>query len=158
MERLKGAGFRQRIKERWDREYLKRRHITAQNLCDSARRFKNELPVQTEGQQGGEYVDSVGNEKNVQWQTEMKIRLVEIDLQEQDKGRGFMNRVNKRWDKEFPAYVKVGAQRLRDNASRFKKEKEISNLVMVIKRGEGTCGKGELNLGRIDENYGKSRG
>ena len=96
------------------------------------------------------------NEKNVQWQTEMKVRLVKIDLEEREKGRGFMNRVKERWDMEFPVYVKVGARKLRDNASRFKKEKEISNLVMVRKRGEGTCSEGELNLGRIEEYYGES--
>lgn len=44
----------------------------------------------TEGQQGGECTDSMKNEKNVQWQTEMKVRLIEIDLEEREKGRGFM--------------------------------------------------------------------
>ena len=156
--RLKGSGFMQRIKERWDGEYPSRRHITAQNLCENVRRFKKERIVKTEGQQGGECTDNVRNEKNVQWQTEMKVRLVEIDLEEREEGRGFMNRVKERWDMEFPAYVKVGAQRLRDNASRFKTEKEIYNLVMIRKRGEGSCGEGELNLGKIEENYRERHG
>ena len=41
---------------------------------------------------------------------------------------------------------------------RFKKEKGISNLVKVRKRGEGACGERELNLGRIEENYGERHG
>ena len=38
----------------------------------------------------------------------MNVRLVEIDLEEREKGRGFMNRVKERLDMEFTAYVKVG--------------------------------------------------
>ena len=38
---------------------------------------------------------------------------------------------------EYPTYVAmIGAQRLRDNASRFRKEKEIANLVLVRKRSQ----------------------
>ena len=45
-ERQKGPGFMKRIKERWDTEFPSRRHITAQNLCDNARRFRKNLEMQ----------------------------------------------------------------------------------------------------------------
>ena len=88
----------------------------------------------------------------------MKVRLVKTDLEEREKGREFMNRVKERRDMEFPAYVNEGAHRIHDNASRFKKGEGISNLVMVKKRGEGTCGEGELNLCRVEENYDENEG
>ena len=66
---------------------------------------------------------------------EMKVAVVQIDTEERQKGRGFMRRVKDRWDVEYPIYAgMIGAQTLRDNATRFRKETEISNLVLVRKR------------------------
>ena len=45
-ERQKGPGFMKRIKERWDAEFPSRRHMTAQNLCDNARCFRENLEMQ----------------------------------------------------------------------------------------------------------------
>ena len=77
----------------------------------------------------------------------MKVKLVEIDTEERQKRRGIMSRVKDRWDLEFPRYAgTMGAQKLRDNASRFKIEKEISNLVLVRKRSPVDCGEEGLEL------------
>ena len=48
----------------------------------------------------------------------MKIKLVQIDNEEQSKGRGFMKRVKERWGLEQAC---VSMHNLRNNASRFKK-------------------------------------
>ena len=78
---------------------------------------------------------SVTKDKNLQWTLEMKVALVQIDIEERQKGRGFMRRAKDRRDVEYPIYAgMIGAQTLRDNATRFRKETEISNLVLVRKR------------------------
>ena len=55
---------------------------------------------------------------------------------EQSKGRGFMKRVKERRDLEFPEQASVSMHNLRDNASRFQKEPEIRNLVVVRNKNE----------------------
>ena len=47
-----------------------------------------------------------------------------------------MGRVKERWDNKYPEYKRVSMQQLRDNASRFKMEKEIINLILVRRRQE----------------------
>ena len=59
----------------------------------------------------------------------MKIKLVKIDDEERSKGRGFMKRVNERWNFEFPEKASVSVHNLRNNASRFQKEPERRNLI-----------------------------
>ena len=45
----------------------------------------------------------------------------------------------------YPTYARtIGAQRFRDNVSRFRKEKEISNLIHV-EEGLESCRTGECN-------------
>ena len=68
------------------------------------------------------------------WTTAKKVRLVEIDTEERERGLGFMKRVGDRWEQEFGERLKD--QKLRDNAARFKKEKQIANFVLVRKRNE----------------------
>ena len=68
---------------------------------------------------------------NIEWSTEMKIRLIHIDKEE----KGFMERVKGRWDAELEC-GSTSMQKLRDNAARFKKESEIKNLILVRKRQE----------------------
>ena len=58
-----------------------------------------------------------------------KVRLVEIDTEERAKGYGFMNRVKRRWDEEFPEKMQYSRQNLRDNARRFREDRELSILV-----------------------------
>ena len=73
-ERQKGKNFMKRIKRRWDIEFpLKKR--TTQNLVDNARRFEKEIlrPGRGANRQA---------QKNIDWTTEMKIKLVNIDDEE----------------------------------------------------------------------------
>ena len=72
--------------------------------------------------------------KKIEWTTEMKIKLIMIDEEEHVKGRGFMKRVKERWKVEYPEYSEASWQKLRDNAARFKKEKEIRKLMLVQQR------------------------
>ena len=67
----------------------------------------------------------------MEWTTEMKMKLIMIDEEERVKGRGFMKRVKERWEFEYPEYSEASWQKLRDNAARFKKEKEIKKLMLV---------------------------
>ena len=54
---------------------------------------------------------------------------MEIDTKERAKGYGFMNRVKNRWDEEFPEKMQYSKQNLRDNACRFRDDRELSILV-----------------------------
>ena len=106
----------ERIKTRWDIEFPEKKR-TKQNLVDNARRFANE------GWRDKEQTTTQAVEvhKNIEWSTEMKIRLIHIDEEERKKNRGFMKRVNERWDAESE-YGTTSMQKIRDNAARFKKE------------------------------------
>ena len=130
-ERQKGKGFMRRIKVRWDQEFPRKKK-TAQNLVDNARRFKLEASANGRSDQQ----DGVVATKKIQWTTDMKVHLTVIDQEEWQKGRGFMGRVKERWDTKYPEYKRVSMQQLRDNASRFKMEKEIINLILVRRRKE----------------------
>ena len=66
---------------------------------------------------------------------EMKKRLVQMEEQERNKGRGFMSRLKTRWDDGFPQIHHISAQSLTDNANRFKKETALMN-VLVVKDSE----------------------
>ena len=75
-------------------------------------------------------------QKNTKWSTEMKISLIITDEEERHKGRRFMKRVKERWDTKHPEHATASMQKLRDNASRLKKDHEIMNLMLVRKRTE----------------------
>ena len=130
-ERLKGKGFIKRINPRWDQEFPSKKK-TAQNLVDNARRFK--LAASANGR--SDQQEGVVATRKIQWTTHMKVHLIVIDQEERQKGRGFMKRVKERWDTKYPEYKRVSMQQLRDNASRFKTEKEIINLILVRRRQE----------------------
>ena len=70
-------------------------------------------------------------QKNIDWTTEMKI-----DDEERIKGRGFMKRIKKRWDSEFPEQASFSMHNLRNNVYRFQKEPEIRNLILVRNKNE----------------------
>lgn len=53
---------------------------------------------------------------------EEKTYLIRIDNEERQKGKGFMERMKRRWDEQYPGKRGVSRQNLRDNASRYKKE------------------------------------
>jgi len=54
-----------------------------------------------------------------------KKRLVFIDMEEREKGYGFMERIKKRWDREFPN-KNHSLKNFRNSAVRFKKDKDIA--------------------------------
>ena len=126
-----------RVKARWEAEYpgITR---TAQNLIDSAKRFRKEGwggPVVTEDATQADQTGEV-ERKHLDWTTEVKISLVTIDDEERRKGRSFMKRVKEKWDEKYPEYRQASWQKLRDNAAQFKKETEIMNLILVRQREE----------------------
>ena len=84
-ESQKGKNFMKRIKRRWEIEFPQKKRTT-QNFVDNARRFENDILRAG----GGANIQA---QKNIDWTTEMKIKLVKIDDKEQSKGRGFMKRV-----------------------------------------------------------------
>ena len=83
-----------------------------------------------------EQATSENNNKQLNWTTEMKIDVVIMDKEERAKGRGFMKRVKERWDQKYPKYQQASWQKLRDNAVRFKKERELMTLIIVRQREE----------------------
>ena len=101
-ERLKGKGFMKRIKVRWDQEFPSKKK-TAQNLVDSARRFR--LGTSANGR--SDQQEGVVATKKIQWTTDMKVHLIVMDQEERQKGRGLMKRVKERWEK---SKRKVGYQ------------------------------------------------
>ena len=65
------------------------------------------------------------NSNNRLWTDIEKKRLVFIDIEEREKGYGFMERIKKRWDREFPN-KNHSLKNLRNSAVRFKKDKDIA--------------------------------
>ena len=47
-----------------------------------------------------------------------------------------MESVKERWDLEFPEQASVSMHNIRNNASRFQKEPEIRNLILVRNRNK----------------------
>ena len=127
-KRQKGKNVMKRIKQRWDIEFPQKKRTT-QNLVDHARRFEKEILRPG----GGANIQS---QRIIGWTTEMKIKLVKIDDEDQSKGRGFMKRVKERWDFEFLELASVSMHNLRNNAPRFQKEPEIRNLILVRDRNK----------------------
>ena len=69
----------------------------------------------------------------------MKISLIIIDEEERQKVRGFMKRVQERSNAKHPKHATTSMQKLRDNASRFKKDHRIMKLLLMRKRTEMNC-------------------
>ena len=137
-ERRRGKGFMRRVKQRWDAEYPEHPR-TAQNLIDNAKRFKREgipAPILIQEELQPEPVDQIPERRNLEWTLDMKVTLVTFDREERAKGRGFMKRVKTRWDAKYPEFESASWQKLRDNAARFKKDKELNNLILVRQRDE----------------------
>ena len=102
---------------------------TAQKLVENARRFEKKSTGPGVGA-------NTQAQTNIDWTTEMKIKLVKIYDEERIKGRVFMKRVKQRWDLEFPEPASFSMLNLRNNASHFQKELEIRNLILARNRNE----------------------
>ena len=122
-ERQKGKNFMKRIRRRWDIKFPQEK-ITTQNLVDNARWFENEILRPGGG-------TNIQAQKNVDWTTEMKMKLLKIDDEERNKGRGFMKRVEERWD-----LASVSMHNPRNNVFHFQREPKIRNLILVRNRKE----------------------
>ena len=59
-----------------------------------------------------------------------------LDEEQRAKGRRFMKRVKDRWDMKYPEHESASWQKLRDNATCFKKDPEIKNLILVRRKEE----------------------
>ena len=90
-ERRKGKNIMERIKRRWDLEFLESKR-TAQNLFDNARRFNTEgwENIAEREEPMVEQATPENNNKQLTWTTELKIDAVIMDKEERAKRRGFM--------------------------------------------------------------------
>ena len=52
--------------------------------------------------------------------------LVKVEEEERRRGKGFMERLKRRWDEKYPEKRNMSKQNLRDNAVRFKREININ--------------------------------
>ena len=89
----------------------------------------------------GTLLDNRTHNNSVIWTAREKMQLVEIDTEERADGYGFMNRVKSTSDKEFPERMQYSKQNLRDNARRFRDDRELSILVSnkhTLTRNEGS--------------------
>ena len=64
----------------------------------------------------------------------MNISPIIIDEEKRQQERGFIKRVKERGDTKHRDHLTTSIQKLRDNASRFKKDHEIMKLMLVRKR------------------------
>ena len=71
---------------------------------------------------------------NIEWTMDMKVHLLLTDEEERKNVKGFMKRMEDRWNAMYPTLKSASKQKLRDNALKFEKEKEITNLILVGKR------------------------
>ena len=86
---------------------------------------------------------------------EEKRYLIKIDIDERRKGKGFMERMKRQWDTQFPEKTGVSKQNLRDNATRFKNEKRgMVTRENTEKRDDWTL-EMRVNLIKIDRDERK---
>ena len=139
-ERQKGKGFMERMKRRWDEKYPEKTRVSKQNLRDNAIRYKKEFGIN----------ENEINTRNdsVDWTLEMKVNLIKIDRDERKNGRGFMKRMKEAWDKEYDNSL-LTAQCLRDNATRFKKDKALMNLIEV-RKGQDAVEENRTNYNGVE--------
>ena len=92
-EKERGSGFIKCVKKRWSNEARTKKTVSTQNLVDNDRRFnlQEEVIGQLDGQ--SEKPESEAPPENMYWTKANKVRLVEIDTEERERGLGFMKRV-----------------------------------------------------------------
>ena len=74
--------------------------VSKQNLRDNAIRFRREIENRGRKKTNKNNEDSNrrSSDGNIEWTTEMKVNLLEIDKRERRRRRGFMNRMKDTWD------------------------------------------------------------
>lgn len=87
---------------------------------------------------------------------ENKIKLVKLDDRARNGGIGYMVRLKRAWDECYSEFRHLTMQCLHDNAGRFRKDKTITNLILVRNRDEVTEQLKEVpnksNNGKIKKN------
>jgi hypothetical protein len=164
-ERQKGYGFMSRLKDRWDSEYPNKTHLSRQNLRDNAARFSNESRksivvrhLDASDNQQQQAASASQTNLKATWTNEMKVKLVRMEVEERSRGWGFMKRLKQRWDSENLDSTEISAQCLRDNASRFKRDQAVQNLLMVMQPERDTAehrvenGDSRAQVTRTEEN------
>ena len=147
-ERQHGRGFMMRTKQRWEVENPNLK-IIKQLLRDNTKRFRDEKMAERNkmtaaeeikemfansmelgGFEGSSSGDEQKEKEEQQWDNDQNVFLIMLDEMERREGCGFMKRMKERRDEVYPQTPHT-TQNLRDNASRFKKEKELTNLAEV---------------------------
>ena len=110
-----------RLKQRWDKQYPEKNHISKQNLRDNSARFKKELEMNVGSEKAQIEIeeDTTLNNTN-KWTTEMKVNLLKVEEHERNRGRGFMKRMKEAWDDIYENSI-MSAQTLRMNQLEVKK-------------------------------------
>ena len=89
--------------------------------------FGSDKTVATPSDAESQGCTDCNNEDNV-WSVERKMLLVRLDLEEREKGKGFMARVKRRWDQMYPNLKAYSAKALRNSAALFKNDMTIKEL------------------------------
>ena len=90
-ERSRGKGFMLRLKQRWDRKYPNKNHISKQNLRHIAVRFKQQIHVldnsipESDVQTVTEQETTTHCPASRKWTNDMKINLLKIHHRERKK-------------------------------------------------------------------------
>ena len=100
--------------------YNKHPGTSSQTVIDARSADSQEVPENIYGR----------HSVNFAWQDNEKVRLVQIDLEEQEKGRGFVRRIKQGWDAEFPGRKSISKKNLRDNTTRFKNDPDIMRAII----------------------------
>ena len=89
-ERMRGKGFMERLKMRWDQQFPEKNIVFKQTLRDNAIRFRREMENRGRKKTKKDKEDNDGRSSNgnIEWTTEMKVYLLEIEKKEQGSRRG----------------------------------------------------------------------
>ena len=128
----------ERLKKRWGEEFLEKTHYNAKDLRNNASRFKKDRKGSRDLQNPPQIIDESNMKEKIKWDNEKKVRLIQLEEQARNGGIGFMERLKRAWDECYPEFRNRTMQYLRDNAGRFKKDKNIANLILVRNREEVT--------------------
>ena len=116
-----------RLKQRCDRKYPNKNHISKQNLRDNSVRLNQQIHVSDNSILESDIQTVTEQETTMycptpgKWTNDIKINLLKIHHRER-KGRGFMRRMREAWDTIYDD-MPIRAQTLRDNAARCQKTK-----------------------------------
>ena len=137
------VGFMQRMKELWDERMPEYSYISKGVLASNARRFSIGV------------VNIVTQSPKFKWDVKLKVQLVKLLQEEKRNGRGYMDRLHVKWCEEQPKLNWMSKQLLRDNASRFEKEEEIRQMLIVQDRQKNNE-EFEFNDEIVQELFGES--